>query len=109
MAQVALLGHAKPKSTKTKAHISKVLSDHAVANTWWAPSSLPCWLTEQCYAEQIQPQLKFLGWADRATSAAPEKNSLRSAHPHSEGIAYKPLCGEIAVCPGVGRMWPNKC
>ena len=24
--------------------------------------------------------------------------------PHSEGIAYKPLCGEIAMCPQVGRM-----
>ncbi len=28
----------------------------------------------------------------------------RVAVPHSEGIAYKPLCGEIAVCPRVGRM-----
>ena len=24
--------------------------------------------------------------------------------PHSEGIAYKPPCGEIAMCPRVGRM-----
>jgi hypothetical protein len=30
MAQVALLGHAKPKNKKTRARISKVLSDHAV-------------------------------------------------------------------------------
>jgi hypothetical protein len=60
MVQVALLGHAKPKSTKTKARISKVLSHHAVANTWWDPSSLPSWLTEQCYVEQIQPQLKAI-------------------------------------------------
>jgi hypothetical protein len=58
MAQVALLGHAKPKSKKTKARISKALSDHAVANTWWDPSSLPSWLTEQFYVEQIQPLLK---------------------------------------------------
>jgi hypothetical protein len=35
-------------------------------------------------------------------------SGLPKAHPHSEGIAYKPLCGEIVVCPGVGRMWLNK-
>lgn len=58
MAQIALLGHAKPKTKKTKAHISKTLSDHAVANTWWEPSSLPSWLTEQFYVEQIQPLLR---------------------------------------------------
>lgn len=58
MAKVALIRHAKPKSKKTKARISKVLSGHAVANTWWDPSSLPDWLTEQCYVEQIQPLLR---------------------------------------------------
>jgi len=41
MAQVALLGHARPKSKKTKTRISKVLSDHAAGNTWWDPKSLP--------------------------------------------------------------------
>src|SRR5215469_5805846 len=58
MAQVALLGHMKPKSKKARARISKTISDHAVANTWWDPSSLPSWLTEQCYVEQIQPLLR---------------------------------------------------
>ena len=29
---------------------------------------------------------------------------VASALPHSEGTAYKPLCGEIAMCPQVGRM-----
>lgn len=58
MAHVALLRHAKPKSKKTKTHISKVLSDHAVANTWWDPSGMPDWLTEQCYIARIQPLLK---------------------------------------------------
>jgi len=58
MAQVALLGHAKPKSKKTKARISKALSDHAVANTWWDPGSLPKWLTENCYLQTIQPRLR---------------------------------------------------
>jgi len=58
MAQVALIGHTRPKSKKAKARISKFISDHAVANTWWDPSSLPDWLTEQCYVEQIQPLLR---------------------------------------------------
>ena len=58
MTYVALLRHAKPKSKKTKAHISKVLSDHAVANSWWEQSSLPRWLTEECYAQRIQPLLR---------------------------------------------------
>jgi hypothetical protein len=60
MAQAALLGHAKAKSKKNKARISKVLSDHAVDNTWWEPSSLPDWLTEQCYMLQIQPRLRTI-------------------------------------------------
>jgi hypothetical protein len=55
MAQLALLGHAKAKSKKNKARISKALRDHTVANTWWEPLSLPDWLTEQCYMQQIQP------------------------------------------------------
>jgi hypothetical protein len=31
---------------------------------------------------------------------------VASALPHSEGIAYKPLCGEIAMRLRVGRMRP---
>jgi len=58
MARAALIGHAKPKTSKAKALISKTLSDHAVANSWWDPSSLPNWLTEQFYVEQIQPLLR---------------------------------------------------
>lgn len=58
IAQLAPPGYAKPKSKKTKAHISKVLSNHAVANTWWDPSSMPSWLTEECYLQKIQPLLR---------------------------------------------------
>jgi hypothetical protein len=58
MAQVALIGHSKPKTSKVKAHISKTLSDHAVANSWWSPSSLPAWLNQEFYVQKIQPQLK---------------------------------------------------
>jgi len=46
-------------------------------------------------------------------SGMPRRNGQRkpgtnprvaSALPHSEGIAYKPPCGEIAMCSWVGRM-----
>src|SRR4051812_6512788 len=33
---------------------------------------------------------------------------VASALPHSEGIADKPLCGEVAMCRRVGRMGPVK-
>jgi len=42
----------------------------------------------------------------RKECAAKARNHSRvaSALPHSEDIAYKPPCGEIAMCPRVGRM-----
>ena len=58
MADIASISHSKPKSKKEKARLSRVLSAHAVANTWWDPSSLPNWLTEECYVQKIQPLLK---------------------------------------------------
>jgi CRISPR associated protein Cas1 len=60
MAQVALIGHARPKSQRVKARISKTISNHAVANTWWDPKCLPSWLTEECYVQRIQPLLKTI-------------------------------------------------
>jgi hypothetical protein len=43
---------------------------------------------------------------DRAPRGHRERHAKKewSATPHSEGIAYKPPCGEIAMCPRVGRM-----
>jgi hypothetical protein len=58
MADIASLSHMKPKSKKDKARVSRLLSNHAVANTWWDPSSLPSWLTEECYVQRIQPLLR---------------------------------------------------
>ena len=58
MAQVALIGHSKPKTSNVRARISKTLSDHAVANSWWSPSSLPAWLNEEFYVQKVQPQLR---------------------------------------------------
>jgi CRISPR associated protein Cas1 len=60
MAQVALIGHSRPNTSKVRARISKTLSDHAVANSWWSPSSLPAWLDKEFYVQKIQPQLKTL-------------------------------------------------
>jgi len=55
---MASLRYIKPKSKKEKARLSKMLSAHAVANTWWDPSSLPSWMTEECYSQRIQPLLR---------------------------------------------------
>jgi CRISPR-associated endonuclease Cas1 len=60
MAQVALVGHSRPKTQRVKDRISKHISDHAVANTWWEPKSLPSWLTQDCYVQQIQPRLRTI-------------------------------------------------
>jgi CRISPR-associated endonuclease Cas1 len=60
MAQVALIGHARRKTEQEKARVSKMLSDHAVAISWWSPSSLPEWLNEECYARRIQPRLRTI-------------------------------------------------
>jgi hypothetical protein len=58
MADIASLSHMKSKSEKQKARLSGVLSNHAIANTWWEPSSLPSWWTEECYIQRIQPLLR---------------------------------------------------
>ena len=58
MAQVALIGHSRPKTQRVKDRISKRISNHAVANTWWDPKSLPSWLTEDCYVKRIQALLR---------------------------------------------------
>ena len=96
MAQVALLGHTKPKSKRTKASISKTLSDHAVANTWWDPSSLPSWLTEQCYVQEIQPQLRTIKVREISEAmqvskpyAALVRAGRRRPHPRHWGILAK--------------------
>lgn len=87
MAQVALIGHSKPKTPKVKARISKTLSDHAVANSWWLPSSLPAWLTEEFYVQKIQPRLRMVKVREVAQAmqvSQPYAAFIRSGrrHPH---------------------------
>jgi CRISPR-associated endonuclease Cas1 len=59
MAQVALIGHAK-RTTQARVRVSRVLSDHAVANSWWSASSLPDWLNEECYLQEVLPKLRTI-------------------------------------------------
>jgi len=60
MAQVALIGHATPKTGVKKAQTSKKISKHAVAITWWSPSSLPPWLNHDFFVEKIRPRIRVL-------------------------------------------------
>ena len=50
------------------------------------------------------------GRHERKEQQAKARNHSRvaGALPHSVGIAYKPLYGEVAVCLRVGRMGPSK-
>jgi hypothetical protein len=91
----ALIGHSKPKNSRVKARFSKTLSDHAVANTWWSPSSLPEWLNEEFYTREVQPMLrkikvKEIGQALQVSQpyAALIRLGRRRPHPrHWEALA----------------------
>jgi hypothetical protein len=68
--------------------MSRALSDHAVANTWWDPSSLPSWLNEEYYINKIQPQLKAMKVREIAEAlrvsqpyAAVVRSGRRRPHP----------------------------
>jgi len=87
MARVAQNGRLKPKTARAKARMSKVQSDHAVAISWWSPSSLPAWLTEEFYAREIQPKLrttKVREIAEALTVSRPYATLIRSgrSRPH---------------------------
>jgi hypothetical protein len=94
MADVASLSHMKPKSKKVKSRMSRVLSDHAVANTWWAPSRQPSWLTEEYYVQRIQPLLR----AKKVRELA-EAMQVSSLTPHSSVLA------DAARIRGIGNCW----
>jgi len=44
---------------------------------------------------------------EQATKAR-NHSRVAKALPHSEGSAYKPPCGEVALCLRVGRMGSDK-
>jgi hypothetical protein len=95
MTQVALIGHARPKTQRVKDRISKRISKHAVAKTWWDPKSLPSWLTEKYYVQRIQPLLgdKKVREVAKAIQvsqpyAAPVRAGRRRPHPrHWQALA----------------------
>ena len=96
MAQMALIGHSRPKTQRMKNRISKTISDHAVANTWWDPASLPEWLNEECYVQKIQPQLRTIKVREIAEAmhvsmpyAAFVRAGQRRPHPRHWGILGK--------------------
>jgi hypothetical protein len=100
MSNVALIGHSKPKTSRVKAHISKTLSDHAVANSWWSPSSLPAWLNQEFYVQKIQPQLKTVRVREIAKAmqvsqpyAAFVRSGRRRPHPRH----WQALAGLVGV------------
>lgn len=50
----------KPRSAASQRRAEKKLSAHAVANTWFDPGSLPSWLNEEYYSQEVQPKLKLV-------------------------------------------------
>jgi len=104
MVQVALIVHLKLKTSKVKARISKNLSDHAVANTWWSPSSLPAWLDKEFYVYKIQPQIRTVKVREIARAmqvsepyAAFIRSGRRSPHPRH----WRALADLVGVSPDV--------
>jgi hypothetical protein len=79
MSRAALIGHSQPKTSRVKARISKTLSDHAVANSWWSPSNLPEWLNEEFYVQEIQPKLRTIRVREIA-------DALGVSHPYAAFI-----------------------
>jgi CRISPR-associated endonuclease Cas1 len=100
MAQVALIGHARPKAQRVKARISKTISDHAVANTWWNPNSLPNWLTDECYVQRIQPLLggkKVREIAEAMQVSQPYAAFIRSGLRRPHKRHWEKLAGLVGV------------
>jgi CRISPR-associated endonuclease Cas1 len=95
MTRAALIGHAKPKTARIRKEISKKLREHAVANSWWSPSSLPAWLNEEFYVQKIQPQLRTVKVREIAQAmqvsqpyAALIRSGRRRPHPrHWQALA----------------------
>jgi len=103
MAQVALMGHSRPKSKRGKDRISKRISDHAVANTWWDPKSLPSWLTEECYAQRIQPLLgskKIREIAEVMQVSGPYAALIRSGRRQPHPRHWLTLSRLLGLLPG---------
>jgi hypothetical protein len=107
MTRAALVGHAMLRTASAKRQASKKLSDHAVANTWWEPSSLPKWLTAEFYKKQIQPQLRSIKAREVAELLAvshPYAAQIRSGRrlPHQR---HWEALAKLAKASPQERMW----
>jgi hypothetical protein len=107
MAQIALYGHAKPKTVKKREAISKKLSDHAVANSWWSPSSLPTWLNEEFYVQKIQPQLSMVKVRELAETlgvSQPYAAFIRSGRRRPHPRHWQALAELVGIRPVFARQ-----
>ena len=102
MAQVALIGHSKPKTSKVKARISNALSDHAVANSWWSPA--PACVVEQRILRSEDSTSTQDGEGPRNNARYASLPALRSVHPLGPtSPAPTPLAGAGEPGGGIGR------
>jgi len=62
----------------------------------------------ECKQRQVLRGLRGRHAGKERCSESAEPLAGRLGAPHSEGIAYKPPCGEIVMCLRVGRMGPIK-
>ena len=101
MTRAALVGHARPKTAQVRKQISKKISDHAIANTWWSPSTLPPWLKRGIlYSEDPTATQRAKGPRDCARHAS--LPPLRSVHP----LGPTPPASEaLAGVGGIGRYY----
>ena len=76
--------------------MAEALSDDAVADSWWSPSSLPAWLNKEFYIQKIQPQLKTVMVREIAQAC-----KFPSPTPPSSARA------DAVHIPGTGRHWRN--
>jgi CRISPR associated protein Cas1 len=58
MVEVAKIGRVTAHAAGPLARLAETRRRHAAAIRAWKPSSLPAWLTEEVYANKIQPLLK---------------------------------------------------
>jgi len=95
-------GRAAGLSEAAQSQRAENLSRRAIARRDWDPASLPAWLTEQVFTEQIQPRLSKLRPADMRDALGVTRYFARSiqrgdarAHPRhwvklAELVGYLP-------------------
>lgn len=99
MVRVAAVGREKSRTPRAKARMSRAQSEHASAISWWSPSSLPAWLTEECYVQKIQPQLRAIKVREIAQAlqvSRPYAALVRAGHRRPHPRHWQPLAKLVA-------------